>query len=510
MTSGSRRETALLGAICLVFVLLATANSGGYRYGIGDQAFYEPATQLRLNPALFPRDRALLESQARLTVVDETLAGASRLTGLELPTLFLGLYLLSLVTLCVAASRFARVLALSPLATAMFLLLLTLRHRIAKTGANTLEGYMHPRQLAFGVGILALTTSLKNRWGWTVGLWALAAAIHPTTALWFAVLIAGGAILERVLRDRANMTIVLWWAAGQAAIVFGHQLARLLPFQSVLPASMLMDAAWTNVFADKDYIFISQWPAYAWILNLTYTPVVWWLYQRRREVGAARPMEGRLVAGAIALLAVFAGSVLFSEARVALAVQLQVSRVFWLTDFLVLAYVGWWLTSDPAVTRLAGRWTPRIALGAALCFSIGRGLYTVGEGGADRRLFRVDLPDDDWSRTMQWLKAQPADWEVLAHPDHAWLYGTSVRVAASRDVVLESVKDSSISLYGRDVAMRVAERTQALAQFATMTADQARALGVRYGATVLVTEASQPLALPRLYANAGFVVYDLR
>lgn len=45
--------------------------------------------------------------------------------------------------------------------------LLTLRHRIAKTGANTLEGYMHPRQLAFGVGVLALTVSLKNRWVWT-------------------------------------------------------------------------------------------------------------------------------------------------------------------------------------------------------------------------------------------------------------------------------------------------------------------------------------------------------
>lgn len=52
-TRGSQRHAALLGLICLIFVVLATANAGGYRYGIGDQAFYEPATQLRLNPDRF-------------------------------------------------------------------------------------------------------------------------------------------------------------------------------------------------------------------------------------------------------------------------------------------------------------------------------------------------------------------------------------------------------------------------------------------------------------------------
>jgi hypothetical protein len=30
---------------------------------------------------------------------------------------------------------------------------LTLRHAIAETGTNTLEGYLHPRQLAFAFGV---------------------------------------------------------------------------------------------------------------------------------------------------------------------------------------------------------------------------------------------------------------------------------------------------------------------------------------------------------------------
>ncbi len=506
MTGSSGRHAALLGVICLAFIVLATANSGGYRFGIGDQAFYEPATELRLHPDFFPRDRALLDSQAKLTVIDEALAGAARVTGLDLPSLFLALYVLSLVILCVAAAQFARLLGFSPWAMAAFLALLTLRHRIAKTGANTLEGYMHPRQLAFGVGILALTASVKNRWGWTIVLLALAAVIHPTTAAWFVVMIAGGAILDTLVRHREAPT-------------FGVLLVVLLAIRALspslaghwrLPGFVMMDPAWTAVFADKDYILLSAWPIYAWIFNLAYLPVIWLIARRRRDAGVARHHESRIVAGALALFAFFVVSAFFSEGRLALAVQLQVSRVFWLLDLLVTLYVAWWLTSDPWVIRVAGRRAPAIVLAVVVVFSAGRGAYTIAQGGPQRLLVRRDLPADDWTRAMQWIRSQPADWLILADPDHAWKFGTSVRVAASRDVVLESVKDTAISLYDRDVAMRVAERRQTLGNFTDLTADEARALGRRYGAAVMVTEASRVLALPRLFANAGFTVYGLR
>lgn len=506
MTGGSRRHAALLVATVLAFIVLATANSGGYRYGIGDQAFYEPATELHLHPELFPRDRALLESQAKLTVVDEALAGATRVTGLDLPSLFLALYVLSLVILCVAASQLARVLSFSPWAMAVFLALLTLRHRIAKTGANTLEGYMHPRQLAFGVGILALTTSLKNRWGWTLALFALTAVIHPTTALWFGVMIAGGAMIETIIKHRAAVAFGVLVTALLAGRVLGRRALGLVH----IPGFVVMDPAWTAVLADKDYIFVSTWPAYAWLFNLAYLPVIWLIARRRRAAGAAHRNEGRLVAGALALFALFVVLAFLSEARVALAVQLQVSRVFWLLDLLMTMYVAWWLTSDPWVTRVAGRFAPRIALAVVVVFSVSRGAFTVAQGGANRLLVRRDLPADDWTRAMQWIRSQPADWLILADPGHAWKYGTSVRVAASRDVVLELVKDTSISMYDRDVAMRVAERTQALGNFENMSADEARAIGRRYGAAVLVTQAARTLALPQLFANGAFTVYDLR
>ena len=56
----------------------------GYRFGISDQAFYIPAIDLWRWPDLFPRDRVLLEPQARRTVIDEALGWICRATGLSL------------------------------------------------------------------------------------------------------------------------------------------------------------------------------------------------------------------------------------------------------------------------------------------------------------------------------------------------------------------------------------------------------------------------------------------
>ena len=89
---------------------------------------------------------------------------------------------------------------------------------------------------------------------------------------------------------------------------------------------------------------------------------------------------------------------------------------------------------------------------------------------------------------MNWLRQQPASWQVLADPDHASKYGISVRVGALRDTVLEQSKDAAIAMYDRDIALRVAERREALAGFEAFGDDQIRAAARRFGADVLVVD----------------------
>lgn len=109
---------------------------------------------------------------------------------------------------------------------------------------------------------------------------------------------------------------------------------------------------------------------------------------------------------------------------------------------------------------------------------------------------------------MRWMSRQPVTAHVLTDPGHAWKYGTSVRVSATRDVFLEDVKDSAIAIYSRDVAQRVVDRAAALGDFTTMTPERAQKLAAAYDLNYLVTEAR--LDLPQVYENSQFRIYALK
>jgi hypothetical protein len=183
-----------------------------------------------------------------------------------------------------------------------------------------------------------------------------------------------------------------------------------------------------------------------------------------------------------------------------------VTRIFWLLDFMTAAYVAWWLISMRPNTP---RWAPAV-VGLLALLSAGRGVYLLTIEHPERRLFRTSLPESPWVETMAWIGDQPAGWHVLADPDHGWKHGVSVRVAAGRDTLLESTKDSAMALYDRAVAARVAERLAALGDYSALRTEDMRRLATAYSLDVAVTDTTHDLALPVLYRNAGFIVYDLR
>ena len=477
----------------VLFVLLATANSGGYRYGASDQAFYGPAVALRMDPALFPRDRVLFAPQMRAWLADDLFAGLARATGARLPAIFFMTYIVTLLLFAAAAAWFARGLGGSAWMAGAALLLLTLRHQITRTGANSLEGYMHPRVLAFALGVAALGGAVRRRFGIAALAVAAAAVFHPTTALWFSIVV--GVAFAVAVFDRLGATTR---PASMTAVGLGLVTAPVLELGR-------MDPAWLAVLGEKSYLFPSGWPLSVWAVNLAYPVVLILVYRQRAARGATVPGERGLMAGLLALVALFLISVPFSAARVALAVQVQIGRVFWLLDFAVAVYVAWWLISGRAM-QLPGR---RAALLAVLgLLSIARGSYVLVE--THRPLAQVSLPATPWTEALAWIASRPPDVHVLADPGHAWKYGVGVRQAAARDTFLETVKDSAMAMYDRDVAMRVAERSAALSRFDDMTTEDVRALDSRYGFDLLVVEDGRPFALPVVYRNARFVIYDLR
>jgi hypothetical protein len=483
-----------LAAGAIAFCLVAILNCGGYRYGIGDQAFYIPAVTQHLNPDLFPRDRVILHAQDRLMLYDDAIAAFVRTTGVPVPAVFFTGYLVGLALLFGAIVVIGRAMYRTWLGVAMLATLLTLRHRITQTGANSLESYFQPRMVAFALGAWAIAAYLRGRSAASLALVIAAFAIHPTTAMWFAILI-GVALLvsDRSWRLPVTAIAAIGGALGVWAVTLG-------PLRGHLAR---VDPVWASALTGKDYIFPSDWNASFWLVNLSYLAVALAVYLLRRRRGVTLAREIGLLAGGGALVAVFLISWPLMRAGVALALQLQTSRVFWMLDFLAAIYLAWLFAEGPR--SLAVR---RAALAIVLIAAIGRGVFVWGSEHAGNPIARVGFPQDNWTDVMHWISTTAPDTHVLADPGHAWKYGSSVRVTGERDVYLEEVKDLALALYSRDVAVEALRRIDDIRGFDTFSPDQLRALAARYDLDVLVAE--HDVDLPVVYRNDRFRVYSLK
>lgn len=484
----------------LLFALLATLNAGGYRYGASDQAFYIPAILHQLDPSLYPRDWAMIGAQGRFFLVDEVGAALVRLTGLPLPVWFAVAQVATLAALYAGAFALGRAVLVTPWALVAWIAALTLRHRIAKTGANTLEGYFHPRMLVFGLGLLALADVLRGRRARPVLLLVAAAALHPTTAaLFMAIAVVAVAVSEARLRTPALIAVAGGAVVGVAAVAAG-----LTPFD-LTP----MDATWRALVATKDYTFPTTWSASTWATNLAAPLVLAAVAWARHRAGALSSRELGLVAGCLALVAGFLLSLPLIAAGVPLAVQLQTSRAFWPVEILATLFLVWWLVDRPAVAHGRAHLARAIAI-LLVAVSVSRGLYVGFIESPDRPTFAFDLPEDDWGQALTWIRtATPADAYVLADPGHAWKpgMGTAVRIGAARDVYLEDTKDVAMAMYSQDAAHRVVARIEATQGFDTLTPEALLAFAVREGLTHFVTP--RTLDLPLAHRAGTVSVYRL-
>lgn len=488
-------RSLLFGVSLIPFVILCTLNSATYRYAASDQAFYLPAVLLNLHPDYFPRDAPLILAQARLTGIDDLIAALARITGAPVPLLFAALYVVALLLLAAAVWLIAGRLYRVTWTGVALLAGLTLRHAIWRTGTNTLEGYFHPRQLAFGICALGIASIVRGRLWPAAAAIACAAVVHPTTALWFAIWLSVAAFVVEP-RSRVPLAAAAVIGAGAAlwALTAGPLAGRLVR----------MDPEWVATLATKDYLFPLEWPLAVWAVNLLSLPIIIMVYRRRRAAGLADRYEAGMVAGVLSLLAVFAAILPLNEAHIALAVQLQPARIFWMLDFVATIYAVWALAegTSPNVRRA------QIAAVIILSLSIVRGTYVKLVGFPERAAAQIDIRDDDWGRVMAWARTTDPHSGWLVDPMHAIRYGTSVRAAAGRDVLVEAVKDTAIGMYDRQVAIRTRDRVLAVGDFYSLSADRARALGTTYDLDYLISE--RAVDLPLAFESGPLRVYRLR
>jgi hypothetical protein len=493
-----RVRHAVLTACAPLFCALAIANAGGYEYGVSDLATYLTAAFRSIDPRLFPRDAALLEVQTRLTLADEAiglaLQAGSVLGFSEFATVY-ALHVGTLILLYIAAIAFARALFRSWWCVAAFTAALTIRHAVPYTRVNTLEGYFHPRTVVFAIGVAALAVFLRRGIWPALALAALGTLIHPITGFWFLLCLGVAGVVSE---DRDRRRLLALGVAGTALFVAALLVAS--------PATRLrpMDADWLEVLASRTYLFPDRWPLDAWLICGGYVLVIAFAADRRRRAGSLTAREGGLLGGAAALLAIAILMLPLLLIRSALAVQVQPLRVFWLLDLLATVSIIWLIAERRP--GQASRAPAALAL-ALLAFSCIRGVYFMTVRYPERSIAAIAPRPDAWQDAMRWVQSTDIRSHWLADPDHAFLYGSSLRVSGRRDVFLDASKDPAVAIFDRALAMRVAERARASAGFRTLTADGARDLARKYEIDYLITESVLPL--PVAYRNARFNVYSL-
>ena len=149
-----------------------------------------------------------------------------------------------------------------------------------------------------------------------------------------------------------------------------------------------------------------------------------------------------------------------------------------------------------------------MAAAVILALSTARGVYSCFIQFPDRRVFAIDIQHGDWRDAMAWARTTDPASGWLADPHHAALYGSTVRAAGHRDVLIELLKDPAIAMYDRTIAMRLADRQRALEALAWDTPDGARALARRFGLDYLVID--RPLDLPLAHQAGSLYIYRLR
>ncbi len=407
----------------------------GYHPGFEDDGIYLSAVKSDLNPALYPHDADFFKLQLRATIFDNAVAGFVRWTGIPLAATeflwqFASIVLILFGCWMIARKLFPEVCAQwagVALVSAMFTL------PVAGTALNLMDQHLHPRALATGLILLAISAIFSGKRLLALPPLLLAVLMHPLMAalgISFCVFLTMTTLLESVPA----------WAQNWQKADGGIAAAAVLPLGWVLePPS----PSWRAAIDARRYLWLFQWEWYEWLGALAPLVLFWLLWHMARKRGETLLARFAL---AILLYGVFqmvVAMIILGTPALVRYIPLQPMRFLHLIYFFLML-IGGCLVGKYLLKSSVWRW-------AVFLVAINGGMFLV-----QRPLFAncepLQMPGSSsanpWLQAFNWIRENtPTDAYFALDPEYLSAPGEdyhSFRALAEHSQLADDIKDGSV------------------------------------------------------------------
>jgi hypothetical protein len=495
-----RRYLPVNFLLTLLFTMLGLAVMG-YHPGFEDDGVYLTAVKSSVNPALYPHDPGFFRYQMQASYFDNLVAGFIRWTGFSVAATELLWQIASVALVVFGCWMIARRLftdaraqwAGVALVTAMFTL------PVAGTALYLVDQHLHPRTIATGLILLAVSRILAGKSWQALPLLLLAFLLHP---LMTAFGVSFCFFLAMVMLETPlHLWPRRWCGTGQGA-ANGFGAAFIIPLGWVFAPPT---PAWRDALGMRTYFFLFRWTWYEWMGVWAPLVLFWLLWRIARKRGETLLARFAL---AVFLYGVFQLAVamlmLGFPALIRLA-PLQPMRFLHLIYFFLMLMGGCLLGRYLLKTSL-WRWAVFLLLINTVMFASQRLQYSGSE--------HLELPGSStanpWLQAFAWIRQNtPTDTFFALDPQYMAAPGEdyhSFRALAERSQLADSIKDTAVVTQIPELAVVWEQQVQAQKGWARFQLDDFERLKAVYGVNWVLVAYPQPIGLACQWHNNSLTI----
>ena len=464
----------------------------GYHPGLEDDTVYLAAVKSDLNPALFPHDSDFFRVELEATCFDRCAAFFVRSTHLPVATAEMLLQFASIVLILTGCWSIARRLFDDERAqwagVAMVAAMMTLP--VAGTALNLADQYLHPRNVATGFILLAISRVLAQRSWQAAPMLLVAFVLHPIMA---ALGISFCCILTMVMLEPVHV----WLRSLRDSPAGAAPLAAAMPLGWIFePPS----SSWREALETRTYYFLYEWTWYEWLGALAPLALFWLLWRvalRRGQTLLAR-----------FALAIFAYGVLHQAAAMILAgspalvrlLPLQPMRYLHLVYYF-LALIAGSLLGRYLLKANPWRWATYLLLINLGMFASQRMLFAASEHIEWPRR----RPSNPWVQAFAWVKQNtPTNAYFALDPNYLAASGEdyhSFRALAERSQLADGIKDAAMVTQVPDLGPLWRRQVDAQAGWTNFQLADFERLKKQFGVDWVLVSYPQPAGLDCRWHN---------